>query len=185
MLKLSVNGAEVLAAGILSDSGPKQGVSPNLPIFYGARTRVVLRYGVYASSGASGRATVGVVFLKRGEPVPTASGGEVVGVTEEVNGPVTDVLSERLLVLEHSLGVVSWWAEGLTRAKAFLSTVPDSFRVVLRVDEAEGGRVGAVVEQLDVYAYDVVEDVISVIVPAMSYAMMTLAVGYSVRGASK
>lgn len=171
IVSLNVDGNELIGSGVVSGTQTDymRSLSVPVPLF---TSLVRVKYGFYGSRGVSGRVVLGIQFFKGSAVVKDTVGRDVFGVVEQVVGSPTDMLETHVLNIQHSTGSITWWVDDLRDwskpAKSFLTTVPDSFRVVIKVDEVSGGEVGGLVLELTTQQYDPVEDVYSVLFSIMS-----------------
>lgn len=171
IVSLNVDDVDVVTAGVVSGAQTDYVKSFTYPV-PPLTSLIKIKYGFYASKGSSGRVVVGVQFLRGGSVVRDVDGRDVFGVTEHVINSPIDMIEMHVLNVQHVTGSVTWWVDDIKvqsrPVKSVLSVLPDSYKVVMRVDDVSGGEVGVLVVEHVTQQYDVVEDVYLILVPLMS-----------------
>jgi len=145
--------------------------SPKIQHPQGVRTRITIKYFFWVQQGATGRATLYIVFYKDAETSKNPDGHDLFGVEHSIGtAPETSTAFEHEFVMEYDgTNKIVWYVDGRKLGETTLEVPLVNFAVVLRIEEASGGTVGILIYEVAAEYYDVWEDWFNMIYSAVQW----------------
>jgi len=172
--RLTVQGVEHYGAGNVSNAPTGWFLSPKIQHSIG-KTKITIKYYLWVEGGATGKASIGVVFYKNDETSKDEQGYDLHGGTHTVSQAPTESTAEpHELVIEQENNKIVYSIDGEKLGEAVLEAPLSSFKVAVKVDEANNGNVGIIVTSVTAQYYDYIEDMVSTMVSIMNIMMWVM-----------
>jgi len=167
---LVVDSEDHYGVGKLSDIATNWYLSPKIQ-HYSGKTRITVDYYVYAGAGATGKASIGIVFYKNGETCKDPAGNDLHGASHTISeAPSVESVAKHTFVVEQENGKIAWYVDDTKIGEEELETPLVSFKLAVKVDEANG-YIGIVITRVAAEYYDVIEDYVAQFTSMMNIVM--------------
>ena len=172
--KLTVQGEEHYGAGNVSNAPTSWILSPKIQHYIG-KTKITVKYYLWVESGVTGKASIGIVFYKNDQTSVDESGYDVHGGTHTVtSAPSANTAEPHELVIEQENNKIVYYIDGNKLGEANLQAPLTSFKIALKVDEANNGNIGIVVTSVTAEYYDYIEDMLASMMNVMNIMMWVM-----------
>jgi len=141
--QVTVSGTTYDTVGVYSGSPTGYKFSPDIQHPQGVRTRIRIKYIFFVDAGATGKATLGIVYYKDGDTAKDPNGYDLHGVSHSLStAPSSNLAEIHEFIMEYDGGnKITWYVDGKKLNETTLELPLTKFKVALAVDSASGGNV--------------------------------------------
>jgi len=164
----TVQGEEHYGAGKVGTNPTTWIQSPKIQHYTG-KTRIRIKYYLWANAGATGKASIGIVFYKNDESSKDELGYDLHGATHTISeAPSVNTGEPHEMVVEQENNRITWSVDGEKLGEATLEAPLTSFKLAVAIDEVSGDQIGIIITEVTAEYYDFIEDMVNQLMSVMN-----------------
>ena len=171
LYKITLDGQDYYCVGRASSTPTDWLYSPKIQHPQGVRTRITVRYIYWCGAGVTGKVAIGIVFYKDGDSCKNPEGYDIHGVSiAMLEPPAENIADTKEFAVEYDgTNKITLYSDGSKVGDVTLEVPLVSFKITIKIDEANGGDIGILIYEVIGEYYDQWEDWINQIYGIMQW----------------